>query len=100
VTLFLHIAFYSLLGCVAMAAQDATGTALVAAIGRGQSKLAGRLDAAGDAAKFVMFSYSGGLLLTKYAPWGILGLVPIMLTSRYTTSSVTELANRTIKEKT
>lgn len=92
-----QIVLYSLVGSLGMLVSDATGTATVIAETRGAARLAGLMDATGDLARLVLFAYSGVALITKFSPWGWLGVVPIVLTSYLTTSKATSLSRKWIE---
>ena len=92
------IVLLSLLGCIAMMIQDSSGTILVIAESRGKSKLAGAMDVVGDAARFVMYAYSGVLLMTSYGWLGRLFILPILVSGFLTTSFTTKWATNHIKD--
>ena len=93
---WLHIAAYSLLGCVGMAIQDTVGVTLVKAIGAGRALLAGACDAAADIAKIAIMSISG-VELTRFFGWrGYLGILPILFTGFFVTYHATRLSSKIV----
>jgi hypothetical protein len=92
------VVLLSLLGCISMMVQDSSGTILVIAESRGNSRLAGAMDVIGDAAKFVMYAYSGALLMTQYGWLGRAFILPILATGYVTTSQTTKWASKRIKD--
>jgi type VI protein secretion system component VasK len=92
------IILLSLLGCISMMIQDSSGTILVIAQNRNNAKLAGLMDVTGDFAKFVMYAFSGVLLMTGYGWLGRLFILPILATGYLTTSTVTRWAASRIKD--
>jgi hypothetical protein len=97
--MYWSILFYSMLGCVSMVIQDSSGTILVIAESRGKSHLAGMMDVTGDIAKFMMYAYSGSILMTHYGPVGWLGIIPILITAYITTSRTTSWAHKNIRNE-
>ena len=93
---WLHIAAYSLLGCVGMAIQDTVGVTLVKAIGAGRALLAGACDAAADIAKIAIMSISGVELTRSFGWRGYLGILPILVTGFVVTFHATRLSAKIV----
>ena len=92
----LHILLYTILGCLGMAVQDIGGTYLNLAENRGKEVMAARLDVLCDAAKFLMFSFSGEKLMSM--GWeGWLGIPFILTTGYWSTKKATRRAYRDIR---
>lgn len=89
----LLILLYAGLGSASMAVQDFAGTMLNVAENRNQGAAAKWWDRAGDAAKFVMLSYSGDRLM-HLGLFGWLGIVPILWVGGIVTEHTTSFANR------
>jgi hypothetical protein len=96
----ISIVLLSLLGCLSMMIQDASGTILTIAENRGKNRLAGLMDVTGDLAKFILYGASGTLLITHYGWLGRVFILPILLSGYLTTSAVTRWASGKIVNRT
>lgn len=94
--IWLHVAYYSAVGCAAMVVRDVLGTVLTDAVANGKHKLAGNMDALSDYVNIILASYSG-YQLTHMGWQGWVGVLPIGIVGKYATQHATKWSHENLE---
>ena len=95
--IWLDVAFYSGIGCLAMVLRDVTSTIYTDAVANGRAKLAGNMDGLNDYVNIILASFSGVQLI--HLGWqGWVGILPIGIVGKYTTQPAVKWSAKNIQE--
>lgn len=84
---------YSVIGCIAMGVQDFVNTYYTRFVNIGRSWEAGAMNGIFDLMSFVILSFSGVSLVTKYGWRGWIGTIPIIIVAVIVTAVSSKMAH-------